>query len=803
MRRLKARLFRSLIFLAALLAVGGAGGYLWLLTSLPQIEGEIAVAGIGSTVAISRSPEGVPTIRAESEQDAYFGLGFVHAQDRLWQMEAMRRVAAGRMAELVGAKALPLDRFMRTLGLYRLAEDDAEQMPASVRGALEAYAAGVNAFLAHHPRALPIEFAALLHRPEPWRTADSLVWGRLMALRLGAGWRGDLLRGRVAARLGHSALDTLWPPYPPGAPSTVTAQGALLEMAGLEMAGAIDRLLASLPDDIVGQGASNAWVIAGERTRSGKPLLANDPHLALGVPNVWYLARIELPDWQLAGATHPGVPFIILGHNGRIAWGFTTTGGDTSDIFIDRLVPGDPSRYVMPEGPRALTVREESIRVRWGKDAIHTVRATHHGPVVSDVAREVCDLTPEGHVLALADTALLPGDLTAVAVHGLNWASNAEDVATALQSFHAPQQNVFYGDRAGNIGFHAPARVPIRQAGDGRLPLPGWTGEFEWIGYLPFSSLPHSLNPSSGYIANANERPVPAGHPHFLGADWEPPFRAQRLRELIDMAGPHDIDRSATIQLDILSPEVADLLPLLLSASPASERAASAMSLLSRWDGRMDRSRPQPLIYYAWLREAIREVFEPRLGPVFAIWWSERPLAFIRALANPGAWCQAEGPGCSAKLAAALERALDQLTGRHGSDMARWRWGDAHRARFKHALFDGVPIIGNLLELSIESDGGSYTLNRGMPQIAAQKDPFANVHGAGYRAIYDLGDLDRSRFAIAAGQSGNPLSRHYGDLLKGWRDGEYLRLVSAPEGGPTLRLVPALGGPSSRAGRGP
>ncbi len=465
--------YRGLIGLVVLAVVAVAGGYLWLRGSLPMTEGRIAAAGLEAPVEVLRDADGVITIRAESLRDAYFAVGYAHAQDRLWQMDFMRRSAAGRLSEVVGPATLWLDRFMRGLGLYRVAEANVAHLGLEARAVLEAYAAGVNAFLAAPGGPWPPEYYLLRYRPEPWRPADSIVWGRLMALQLSGNWRDEIRRARLAKDLTEAQIAFLWPEYPTDGPIST---GGLLGPQPSERADAPTQLREILPWQWMPKSASNSWVLSGERTASGMPILANDPHLSLRSPGTWYLVRIETPDQALAGATAPGVPFVIVGHNGRVAWGFTTTESDTQDLFIERLSGPGPGSYDTPEGPRPFEVRNEIIEVRGQAPETLSIRSTRHGPVLSDFLPEAAQIAGAGQVVALAWPALMPDDGAGDAFVALARARDAAEVVSALRDFHSPQQNIVYADSAGSIGLIAPARVPLRRKGDGRRPVPGWSG---------------------------------------------------------------------------------------------------------------------------------------------------------------------------------------------------------------------------------------------------------------------------------------------------------------------------------------
>ena len=792
----------ALLTLLALIPALGAGGFLlWMRQQTPAYEGSVTVPGLDRPVEIRRDRHAIPHIIAANERDAYFALGYVHAQDRLWQMETMRRGGAGRLSELVGTRfgdwALRLDRSMRTLGVYRRAEAIYEDMPPDVRGAFESYAAGVNAWLETRQQALPIEFQLLRHTPEPWRPADSIVWGKLMALQLSGNMYDELFRARALQGLSPQQVQDLFPADPPGAPATLAA-----ELRGMDLT----RALAALPE-LGFDTASNEWALTGARTTTGKPIIANDPHLGLEAPILWYLARIDTPDHGVAGATIPGVPLTILGHNRNVAWGFTTTHSDTQDLFIEKIDPQDPSRYLTPDGPRPFDSRIETIKVAGQPDETLTVRETRHGPVLT--APELAGVAPEGHVLALAFPGLTAQDTSPEALYRLNHAADAAAVREALFLHVAPQQNVVYADTGGTVGFLSPALVPVRRSGDGRVPVPGWTGEHDWVGYIPFEALPQATDPPSGQFVNANNAVVGPGYPYLLGTDWPDPARARRIEQMLEQ-GRFSVEEVAAQQLDTLSLPARDLLslmlPLMETFPPDGKPMAAALGRLKNWDGRMDRGRPEPLIFEWWQRELVRTLFADKLGTLFLPYWDLRPRTVRHVLTEAPHWCDDSTTpareGCAEAVAGALASALAQIERRHGPDMASWRWGNEHKADLTHRLLGRIPLLERLFDLTIETDGGAFTVNRGTTRVRDPQTPFAHLHGAGLRAVYDLSDLDNSRFMIATGQSGNPFSPHWGDLVRAWRDGGTLRLSGDraaldADGARLLTLVPRASGASS------
>ena len=791
---------------AVVVAIGSSAvGGLWLLSSAMPARGRYEVEGLSAPVSLLRDKWGLPHIFAETDEDASFALGWAHAEDRLWQMETMRRLGAGRLAEVLGPAALPSDRWMRTLGLYHLAERDYAALSGDTRRVFDAYAQGVNAWLAARAGSLPPEFLLLWFEPQPWTPADSLVWMKLMALRLSSDRRDELLRARLAERLTPRQLRELWPDDPPDAPTTAGDAAA----PGLD--GALwTRLTAVLPEPPGRpRGASNAWVVAGTRTASGKPILANDPHLGFTLPVPWYLARVITPKGELAGATSPGFPAVVLGHNARIAWGLTSSDIDVEDIFLERVDPADPGRYEAPGGSRTFVGRDEVIAVKGAPAETLTVRSTRHGPVISDLSGLAASAPPslsadagvaQPVLAALAATYLSGYDRTANALIGLNRASDWREFLAAANEAAAPQQNVFYADVDGHIGFISAGRIPLRPAGGGRMPVPGWTGAADWVGFVPSDGLPQAFDPPSGYLVNANNRPVPHDYPWPISGSWDAGFRAERIEGLLAATMPQTVEGTAALQLDSVSLMVRRLLPLMLDRLPEPERYPEVIARLRNWNGTMQRDRPEPLIFAAWLREFVRALAADELGASFDEYWDYRPRFVESALTGQTQWCDDIGTkaleDCASRLDSALDAAVATLSRTLGGNPETWRWGNVHQARFEHPFWRGIPLLGPLAGASIEVDGGSDTINRGASRLADPDHPFAAVHGASFRGVYDLSDLGNSRLVLSTGQSGNPLSRHYRDMTPLWRTGAGIRLNATRdalevEAESSLLLVPA------------
>jgi penicillin amidase len=689
-------------------------------------------------------------------------------------MEGMRRLAAGRLSEVLGARTVEIDRAMRTFGFAGLAEAQYASSSPEVRRILDAYAAGVNLWLQRHRGALPPEFLAVGHAPDHWRPVDSLLWLRTMSLRLAGNRSEELLRERLSRILSPEMLADLWPP---------ALTGSLLVIPGGDGDGE-EKEGPPAEGGPQNGGASNMWVLGGGRTESGKPLLASDPHLGLTAPIAWYLARVETPQGRLAGATAPGFPFFIFGHNDRIAWALTSTGSDVEDLVLERADPADPSRYVTEEGTLPFAVRSETIRVRGGEDVVVEIRASRHGPIVGELEPP----TPGGEtrLLALQASYLSEDDRAPEAALGVNAARGWDEFVAALSGQKVIQQNFGYADVDGNIGFIAPGRVPMRRPGEGRVPRPGWTGEPQ-PEEIAFDALPRAFNPPAGVIINANNRIVAPSYPFYLGDGWDAGFRAERIAQLIEASSAHTVESMAAMQVDTVSLVAKTLLPMMLDPLEGDDSRESARKALRAWaaDPAMAADRPEPLIFAAWLRAFVEEVGRDKLGGLFESWWGFRPLFAERVLRQRPVWCDRlstpEVEACAGRLRDALARAMADLSSEFGEDWRSWRWDAAHEARFSHQLLGRLPLAAGAVNVTTPIGGGNDTVLRAASDLTNADAPFAAVHGAGFRGIYDLADLSRSRFIIAPGQSGNPLSIHYRDLVGIWREGGSVTLAPTRE----------------------
>jgi penicillin amidase len=651
--------------------------------------------------------------------------------------------------------------------------------------------------------------------PEPWTPADSIGWVKMMAWDLGGNWRSELLRLRLAKTLSNERLHELLPPYPGERYPQLPDLGPLysgLERDSVRLANGANAngdspplQMGSVPiyEAVEGLGSNN-WVVSGAKSATGKPLLANDPHLGLTAPAVWYFAHLSAPGVNVIGATLPGVPAVVLGHNTHFAWGVTNTGPDVQDLYLERLDgAGD---YLTPEGPRPFKLIDEVIKVKGASDVRLQVRETRHGPVISDVSRAALAAVPRGHVIAFQWTALRTDDLTLQSAMKLVRAHDWPGFLAAMRDYHSPQQNFVYADTAGNIGFVAPGRVPVRKPGNdlkGMAPAPGWQAKYDWAGFIPFAELPHAYNPPSGQVVTANHRITPPGYAHFISSDWQPPYRAHRIAELLRALPTHSIGSFARIQGDVVSLPVRELLPRLLAVKPASEEGRRALQLLSGWDASMSAERAEPLIVWAWWREFSRAIYGDELGEALRGNWLARAQVLTAVLEDrdgQARWCDdvrtRAAESCDAVLAAALEAALADLRERYGRDMMAWRWGAAHEARHEHRPFGRVRSLARWFDISVPTPGDAYTVNVGRNRMEDEARPYANTHAASLRAIYDLSALDNSLYIHSTGQSGNLLSAHYKSFSEAWSRVEYIPMVAdrgkiEAAGAKRLQLLPA------------
>ena len=803
-RRRALRIFGRLIMIVfGLLGLGLLGGYLYIRDSLPLREGTLEVSGLIAPVEIMRDAYGVPHIYAEDEFDALFGLGYVHAQDRLWQMEFQRRIARGTLSEVLGEPGLETDRFLRTLGIYRAAESAYAGLDVESQRWINAYVAGINAFLADNSgSSLPPEFLLVGVTPEPWVGADVLGWAKMMSWDLSGNYSYELLRANLIEDLGIEKASELLPTYPGDAP-TITSQRQSFERM-LAAAYEIEDFL-GMGGGIVDGVGSNNWVLAPSRTTTGAPLLANDPHLSLRTPAIWYLATLHGGRLQVAGGTIPGLPGVLSGHNERIAWGVTTMGPDVQDLYMERL--DQTGTMVEYNGVwESLEIISDTIVVK-DKGALPLqIRVSRHGPLISDAINANSPDEEPLDALAFRWTSLEPTDTTMQAYREINLAGSWDEFTTALRSYIAPSQNFVYADVDGNIGYYAPAQIPVRAAGNGSLPSEGWNESAEWVGYIPFEELPQAFNPAAGFIVTANNRAVPADYPYFLTNDWATPFRAKRITSLIEAEPQHSLESLARMQGDQYSLYAENVLPRLLEqTTAANDQQQAALDMLRQWNYAADRDSAAATIFAAWNYYLLPALIGDELGADLIEKYGGRRSyvdSFVWGLVNDpaSAWCDniqsAESETCGAIFQRALDVALQDLTQRFdGAAIAEWRWGNVHLAFFPHEPLDKVQFLRGFFSHAIANGGDGSSIN--VAPVDAEQ-PFDQTHGPALRSLLDPSDWDRSLVMISPGQSGHLLSDHYADLLPLWQAVEYMplhfsRAAVEQAAVTTLRLEPGAG----------
>jgi len=781
-----------LILLVVIVAAGG--GYFVTRRSFPAVKGTIEAAGLQSQVEVYRDSWGIPHIYASNPHDLFFAQGYVHAQDRFWQMEFSRRQGSGRLSEILGKSALGSDRFIRTVGWHRTAAQELEQLDDEIRAVLEAYAEGVNAYISTRRGRLGLEFTILgltgvKFDPEPWTPLNTITWAKVMAWDLGGNMGTELLRAQVAARLGASAVSEVVSPYPDDYPVIVPnpLTGATLE---------------SLPEaafDLhflgTGEGiGSNNWVVAGSRTETGMPLLANDMHLGIQMPSIWYEIGLHCEPvgpgcpFNVTGFSFAGVPAVIVGHNDHIAWGVTNLAPDVQDLFIERINPENPNQYEYQGEWLDMEVVREEIRVAGAEEpVVVNARLTRHGPIINDVAGGTEDEWFFGwQPLALSWTALQPGTLLQ-SVLLLDQASNWEDFREALSYWDVPSQNFVYADVEGNIGYQAPGRIPIRASGNGSMPAPGWTGEYEWVDYIPFDELPRAFNPEEGYVVTANNAVVGTDFPYFLGMDWAPGYRARRIVELIEADASLSSADMQAIQGDSSPVYTQEVLPYLITLSSDKPRLAEALNLLRDWDGRAVRDSAGAALFEAFRLHLIDLTFGDELGErLLSRARNTAGIALVGLLPDEASpWFDdVTTPPVETRdeiMLQALEEAVDELTETLGRNMNRWRWGDLHTATFENQSLGqcGIGLVEALFNRGpVPVDGSTVAVNA---TAYSPNDPYTVRAVPSQRQIVDLKDFTRSLSIHTTGQSGHPYHPHYSDMIDPWRNIEYHPMLFAKE----------------------
>jgi penicillin amidase len=783
---------RILLGLFLLLIVMGVGLGIWLYrrcrAGLPQLDGVLRVAGLSAPVEVRRDARGVPHVRAHSLEDLFFAQGYVTAQDRLWQMDLVRRLAEGELSEIFGERTLRIDVENRTLGFRQAAERAVAEMDPDSARMLAAYARGVNAFIDSHWNQLPMEFMLLGYQPRPWQPADSFGAALNMAKVLNTSWPVDLMRERIRPKLSPKLYADLFPDHSPYdhpvaelMPAAAPGAGKPGNKSSLDFT-PLDPVLEALcePEEFSWDGlGSNDWVVSGAHTQSGKPLLANDPHLGHSIPSVWYMVHLEAPGLDVSGVSLPGLPLVIIGHNPRIAWGVTNTGPDVQDLYVESFNFRDPNKYLHNAEWVPAEVRQEDIKVRGQSDYRFAVKITRHGPIIShDGDRD----------LALRWTALEPHALTYPFLK-IDEAGNWQEFTDALRGFSGPMQNFVYADVDGNIGYYAAGWVPIRKQGDGSVPVQGSTDDYDWTGYIPFEDLPHAYDPASGIIATANGRVIPDGYPYFITAKWEAPFRTARIFQLLESGSHFTVADMLRIQTDIYAMEDVWLAKQLVAAGakhpPSTPDAQYALSVLKNWDGEARADSAATLLCEVTRPQLLARLLKPKLGADLSGYRWPMSSIFLENVIN-NRWARWLPPGDTdfdATLTESLEDGVARIPDLVKSrSHAAWKWGDTIPLTFHHPLSGGIPVLGRYLNVGPFPQAGTLTTVKATTPAM----------GPSMRMVVDFSNFENSMQNITLGESGQVFSPYYKDQFEAWYTGHSYPMLfgdSAVEQGTVHKLI--------------
>jgi penicillin amidase len=722
---------------------------------LPQVDGVFILTGVVDSAEILRDRWGIPHIFAKNENDLFFAQGFVHAQERLWQMDFTRRVVFGRLSEVLGEAALPVDRVMRTLGLFRSTEQEAELLSREFRSLLESYCAGVNTWIevAKNRKKLPLEFMLLGYHPEPWKASDSLGWGKLMCWTLAANWQSELYRGMLHQHLGKAKTNEM-------EINIDKARAVVLDPGSIHTEGKTIDVSRAFSGPTIGSGVgSNNWVVDGNRSATGTPLLANDMHLELTAPGVWYENHLAGGRFDIAGVVMPGVPLVIAGHNRKVAWAYTDSFADTQDLYEEHIRQSDDGRseYEFKGNWVPLDSHREIIKIKGGK-------------------------TVEEEVSSTRWTALEPSH-TFQAIYEMSLAGDCYSFREALRSFDNPSQNIVYADTKGNIAYTLNGRIPIRPKGDGSIPAPGWTGDYEWTGFIPFEELPHLFNPPCGFIASANNQVQKPDFPYFIGKDYVVSDRAGRIVELLKTNEKVDLAYFKRMQFDLISLSARIFSSHVKTLNVTDPELKPIIEGMATWDGKLDQNSSMACVFEVTIRFAIRMLLDHHLGDFGLRVRGEGPFPgewpghiwewFVNLLDEPDSpsFDMGHGEKRDDILNLALREAVHFLKVEFGSELKNWQWKKLHFLIFNHILGAQKPLdrIFNLGPFPLGGDASTIWATY-MDFHGLEVKP---VVGPPFRFIADLGDLDHCEGILAPGQSGHATSPHYSDGIKPWFEGSY------------------------------
>ncbi|MYL51678.1 penicillin acylase family protein [Halobacillus litoralis] len=726
----------------------------YTLRSLPETEGEASLAALEASVTVTRDDQGVPHIQAENELDVFRAQGYVQAQDRLFQMELARRQASGRLSEVVGEATVDQDRYFRTLGLRRAAEKSLAVYSDEANERLEAFAEGVNAFMENEP--LPPEFAMMNIDPEPWTPLDSLTIGKYMAFDLGGHWERQAFNYYLLQNFSEEEAYELFPTYPEDAPTVLAEKDAV----------DIEKSFANviIPNEFNG---SNNWVVSGDRTASGSPMLADDPHLGMATPSIWYQMHLEAPGYNVSGVIFAGIPGIILGHNDNIAWGVTNVGPDVQQLYLEKRHPENPHQFLYEDEWEEAEVFTETIDVKDGDPVELEVVETRHGPVISDYAGE----SGKDTLLSLRWTAL---DATTEleAVLEMNRADDWESFEKGLEKFLVPTQNFVFASKDGTIAYKANGQVPIyNEPDDALLPMRGWESEDEWQGFVPFDELPRVVNPEEGFIATANNKITTEDYPYHISHNWAQPYRYARISQMLEGENELTPEQFQAMQMDVKNLQAEEFLPLLMErVDPMTSLEKETLARMEEWNREDDRALAQPLVFHRWMANIEDELYNVDLSREIQKFFegSGQTTDELLRKGDESRWVQKAG-GMETLVTDAFQATVKEVSEEYGEDPSDWAWGEAHAVEFTHPLSS----IGFLDRFLNSGDPHPVSGSRVTVRAAGFNSEGLVNHGASWRFVIDMDNPTESYHVVGPGQSGHFRSDWYHDQLEDWVEGEY------------------------------
>lgn len=778
----------GIIGLIMLLLITCVGGYAyWILhKSIPVNKGELKINGLEKIVNVWRDESGVPHIEAQNEHDLYLAQGYVTAQDRMFQMDLSRRQASGQLSEVVGAKAINRDKFFRTFGLRRAAEASLNAYSEDSKKVLEWYAQGVNNYISQAKESgdLPIEFRILGYQPTDWLPIDSLTIGKFMAYDLADNWEGQAFRYQLIQQVSQEKAESLFPTYPRDGATIIQAiKDNPIDLSAL---GAV----AVTPDPFNG---SNNWVVSGAKSASGKPMLANDPHLGLDTPAIWYETHLSAPELNVSGVIFAGVPGIILGHNDDIAWGVTNLGPDVQDLYIEKRNPDNPVQFEYMGKWEDAKVYNEKIKIKGESPLAYKVVVTRHGPIISEFAED----QQQDTALAMRWTALdATTELEAIQMFAK--AHNWDEFKKSLEYFDAPAQNFVFASNDGTIAYRANGLIPIRKNGDGLVPVPGWTDEYEWTGFIPWGELPTTVNPTEGFIATANNKVISDSYPYHITDNWAQPYREERIQQVLKSKAVLTTEDLQKLQFDRNNLQAEEFLDGLIMKVKGNSNLRSTdletLELLQNWNKVDDADQAAPLAYELWIQRFDDVLFKPEISDDMMKLFNNKATAkdemirkTLRGEKEP--WIDEKG-GLEKVALKALQLAVDQAVSLQGKQPSKWQWGKFHQVEFPHPLGSVKPLNLIFNPKPVPMGGSKVTVGA----AGWNKDTGEVNHGAPWRTVIDLADPSKSYNVVAPGQSGNLLSRWYHDQVVDWTTGQYHTTSSDPyvyqTAGYHLKLIP-------------